>query len=453
MPRPEVGTPKWISNQWKKKGLNKLRWYCGLCGVSCRDANGFQLHLSHENHLRREVEAEERGKTRDTERRYYADAFSEAFERSFLRYLVKEKLGQRVRAHEAYRAVNPDDRAHKIMAETCWGTLGRFVADLRERGELDAWRDDDGWIVSLAEGAPACEWATLSDLEARKLHSRLDESDAPVYSWKDVGRVTGTTTKQRGGSERSGGLNLLDDDAFAQAARAARGDVDDASAAAAKEVVRDFDEEQPRQQQHHQQQHSGGSSSSGATALLGGDVNPTTTERADAPASIKERVAFALTTTGTTDERAPKRARKTTTRMISDDEPSHPKSSSESWLRADLVVKAKVNKERRKVKVVDVDGATATVEALDDPTVRARITDAETVIPNIGKPVRVVRGEHAGTAATLLALKIDAFQARVAMRRAAGESPLELDLPYDHVCKDLALLRDQGREASSMSSR
>ena len=39
------------------------------------------------------------------------DQFSEAFERSFLRYLATERLGERVKAHEAYRAVHPDDRA------------------------------------------------------------------------------------------------------------------------------------------------------------------------------------------------------------------------------------------------------------------------------------------------------------------------------------------------------
>mmetsp|Transcript_26282 Transcript_26282/g.85043 ORF Transcript_26282/g.85043 Transcript_26282/m.85043 type:complete len:225 (+) Transcript_26282:116-790(+) len=189
MPKAEVGTPKWISNQWKKKGLNKLRWFCGLCQVSCRDANGFQLHLAHEGHLRREVEQAERNKVRDAEAQYRADAYSEAFERSFLRYLVRTKLGQRVRAHEAYRAVNPDDRQHKVMATTCWETLGRFVVDLRNRGEVDAWRDDDGWIVSLNEGAPACEWANLADDDARELHSRITEDDEPK-DWREVAAAT-----------------------------------------------------------------------------------------------------------------------------------------------------------------------------------------------------------------------------------------------------------------------
>ena len=58
MPKPEKGTPKWIANQWKKKGLSKLRWHCGLCGVWCKDANGFKMHLEHPNHLARAIEQE-----------------------------------------------------------------------------------------------------------------------------------------------------------------------------------------------------------------------------------------------------------------------------------------------------------------------------------------------------------------------------------------------------------
>jgi hypothetical protein len=37
----------------------------------------------------------------------------------------------------------------------CWQTLGRFVSDLRERGEVLAERGDHGWSVACADdGAP-----------------------------------------------------------------------------------------------------------------------------------------------------------------------------------------------------------------------------------------------------------------------------------------------------------
>ena len=175
MPKPEKGTPKWIANQWKKKGLSKLRWHCGLCGVWCKDANGFKMHLEHPNHLARAIEQEKTEDERSdhVEARYCPDEYSEAFERSFLRYLATHRLGERVKAHEAYRVLNPDDRPHANMKRTCWGTLGRFVADLRERGEVWADREGNGWVLSVTEDDPAAEWAALPDSEARELRGKV----------------------------------------------------------------------------------------------------------------------------------------------------------------------------------------------------------------------------------------------------------------------------------------
>ena len=36
MGKAEVGTPKWIGNKIKSKGLQKLRWYCQMCQKQCR---------------------------------------------------------------------------------------------------------------------------------------------------------------------------------------------------------------------------------------------------------------------------------------------------------------------------------------------------------------------------------------------------------------------------------
>ena len=44
--RAEAGTPKWLANKMKSKGLQKLRWYCQMCEKQCRDENGFKCHTS-----------------------------------------------------------------------------------------------------------------------------------------------------------------------------------------------------------------------------------------------------------------------------------------------------------------------------------------------------------------------------------------------------------------------
>jgi len=41
-----------ISNRIKAKGLQKLRWYCQMCGKQCRDENGFKCHLESDSHKR-----------------------------------------------------------------------------------------------------------------------------------------------------------------------------------------------------------------------------------------------------------------------------------------------------------------------------------------------------------------------------------------------------------------
>lgn len=48
MPKAEVGTPKYLANKMKAKGLQKLRWYCQMCQKQCRDENGFKCHINTE---------------------------------------------------------------------------------------------------------------------------------------------------------------------------------------------------------------------------------------------------------------------------------------------------------------------------------------------------------------------------------------------------------------------
>lgn len=38
-----MGTPKWLANKMRAKGLQKLKWYCQMCEKQCRDENGFKV--------------------------------------------------------------------------------------------------------------------------------------------------------------------------------------------------------------------------------------------------------------------------------------------------------------------------------------------------------------------------------------------------------------------------
>ena len=80
--KAEKGTPKWLANKMKSKGLQKLRWYCQMCQKQCRDQNGFKCHISSESHQRQLLLfAEKPGK--------FLYNFSREFEKDFMDILKR----------------------------------------------------------------------------------------------------------------------------------------------------------------------------------------------------------------------------------------------------------------------------------------------------------------------------------------------------------------------------
>jgi ribosomal protein L2 len=58
----------------------------------------------------------------------------------------------------------------------------------------------------------------------------------------------------------------------------------------------------------------------------------------------------------------------------------------------------------------------------------------ETVIPNIGKAVRVVGGQYAGASGMMQSLVADQFSVTVRLTAGRGRGQLVI-LPFEHVCK------------------
>ncbi|KAJ1461655.1 hypothetical protein M885DRAFT_506713 [Pelagophyceae sp. CCMP2097] len=398
MPKAEKGTPKWIATQWKKKGLSKLRWYCGLCGVACKDGNGFAMHMAHENHLIKEAEAEARQANRDTERRFHPDAFSEAFERNFLRYLAKEKIGQRVSALEIYKDLHPGDRQQKDMEKTCWQTLGRFVSDLRERGEVLAERGDHGWFVTVHEDSPCAAWASLPDAEAREMRP-VDERRAP-RAWNEARNDDDDDDAKR--RKRLKAMEPHEHEAFRMAERAA------------------------------------------AERQADGDVDEDAAAAAEPPEGILGKVAafkmFAVTAAPRLQPPLGGSAPSST--AVAQEPPS-------TWAREDLVVKVRKGSslgaafDKKKCIVVKVcGGGRVTVEAVEGAK-RGTVHEdqLETVVPAIGKPVRIVSGAFRGAVATLVELRLDDFCAKLQLQ---GQSePAEATFPYEHFCRESGLKHER----------
>lgn len=77
-----VGTPKFVANKMKSKGLQRLRWYCQVCEKQCRDENGFKCHAQSESHLRQMlVVGENAGK--------HISNFSAEFQSEFVKMLSR----------------------------------------------------------------------------------------------------------------------------------------------------------------------------------------------------------------------------------------------------------------------------------------------------------------------------------------------------------------------------
>ena len=77
-----VGTPKYVANKMKSKGLQRLRWYCQVCEKQCRDENGFKCHAASESHLRQMLVVGENASS-------HIQSFSSQFQSEFVAVLSR----------------------------------------------------------------------------------------------------------------------------------------------------------------------------------------------------------------------------------------------------------------------------------------------------------------------------------------------------------------------------
>jgi len=147
--RPEFGTPKWISNNMKSKGLQKLRWYCQMCQKQCRDANGFKCHTMSESHQRQLLLfGDNPGK--------YLHSYSRDFEKAFNDILRRQYNEKRVHANVVYQQYI-SDKQHVHMNSTCWVTLTSFVRHLGRTGKAIIDETEKGWYITWCLKDPETE--------------------------------------------------------------------------------------------------------------------------------------------------------------------------------------------------------------------------------------------------------------------------------------------------------
>ncbi|XP_012253250.2 DNA/RNA-binding protein KIN17 [Athalia rosae] len=165
MGKHEVGTPKYIANKIKAKGLQKLRWYCQMCQKQCRDENGFKCHTMSESHQRQLLLfADNAGR--------YMDEFSREFCQGYL-HLLKRQFGtKRVPANRVYQDYIAD-RDHIHMNATKWLSLTGFVKYLGRSGQCVVDETEKGWFVTYIDRDPE----TLAAQEKKAKKEKMDKDD------------------------------------------------------------------------------------------------------------------------------------------------------------------------------------------------------------------------------------------------------------------------------------
>lgn len=146
MGRAEVGTPKYLANKMKAKGLQKLRWYCQMCQKQCRDENGFKCHTQSESHQRQLLLFADNSNK-------YIYSFSKEFSDGYVELLRRRFGTKRVAANKVYQEyIAHKDHLH--MNATKWLTLSDYVKHLGREGICTVDETEKGWFVTYIDRSP-----------------------------------------------------------------------------------------------------------------------------------------------------------------------------------------------------------------------------------------------------------------------------------------------------------
>lgn len=165
MGKAEVGTPKYLANKMKAKGLQKLRWYCQMCQKQCRDENGFKCHTMSESHQRQLLLFADNSKK-------YIDSFSSEFATGYVEILRRRFGTKRVNANKVYQEYIAD-RNHLHMNATRWLSLTGFVLYLGKTGQCVVDETEKGWYITYIDRDPD----TIAQQEKVRKKEKMDKDD------------------------------------------------------------------------------------------------------------------------------------------------------------------------------------------------------------------------------------------------------------------------------------
>lgn len=361
MGKHDALTPKAIANKIKSKGLQKLRWYCQMCQKQCRDENGFKCHTMSESHQRQLLLfAEDPNK--------YLDTFSQEFKEGYLDILKRQYGGKRIHANQIYQEyIRWKEHIH--MNSTKWLTLTEFIKWLGKEGICTVDETEKGWFVTYIDRDSE---AILADEKKSKKHKveMDDEERRNKFIQKQMERLK-EKEMQSGRSEEG--------------------------APEAKVLKRENDDEK-------------------VVIALGRTIS---SQKSHSDSLAKNPLADLKKKDREKNRNVPSSTKKTALDEIMLEEARRKaRDKKDYWLCPGIVVKVvtknageKYYKQKGYVKEV-IDKYAAIVVLLDgEICIKLDQVHCETVIPNIGRKVKVVNGPYRGQEATLVEINVGRFNA------------------------------------------
>lgn len=383
MGKHEVGTPKYIANKIKAKGLQKLRWYCQMCQKQCRDENGFKCHTSSESHQRQLlIFADNADK--------YIDEFSREFQEGYCELLKRQFGTKRVNANRVYQDYIAD-RNHLHMNSTQWETLTDFVKWLGRQGLCAVDETEKGWFVQYIDRDP--ETIALQEAIAKKEKMDKDDNEKMVeFLEKQIarGREQSKTTEHE-----------------------------------ATELVRDED-------------------SSPLSFNLPKNVNTAETKMKSELLRMSALNASTASNSKSTLSRKTEKRKLTALEEIIKEEEAKKKNAKRkpNWLSEDIIVKV-VTKSlgdkyyNKKGSIIKITDKFCAIVRMNDSGDKLKLDQVhlETVIPAVGRSVKILNGAYCGTVAELVDIDTKNYCVSVKISSGPLSGKLVDRIQYEDVSK------------------
>jgi len=412
MPKQEVGSTKWLGNKMKAKGLQKLRFYCQMCQKQCRDENGFKCHRMSDGHQRQMQLF-----VQDPNR--FMDDFSQEFETGFMQLMSHTYRSTRTLANTVYCDFI-SNRHHTHMNSTIWVTLSNFVQYLGRTNQCKIEKTPKGWYISYIDNSPEAQLRQKQKTELEQAELAVEERHQKLLQdkIKNAGEFVESEFTELQREEGDAPI------AFAMGSKASSASAPGSAAARALSPA----EIAAR-----------AAKNAAAATIQGGNVladafqsSRSSKDKGDKEGKPGSRKLSAMEQVRLEHEAAKKR-------RVEPPSPSSESSGTEPWLAAGLVVKimheelagGKYHRKKGLVEKVH-DQYTADIRMVDSKDlIRLEQEMVETVIPNVGKPVRIVKGTHKGAKATMRAVDFESFSVEVELE----DGTVMEGLGYDEVCK------------------